>query len=130
MATVKRFEDLEVWKDARELCQMVFKLISKPEFSKDRALKSQANRSSGSIMDNIAEGFDRGENKEFIHFLSISRASCGELRSQLYRAFDRNYITKSEFETAVEKSKGISGRLTNFIKYLKQTDNKGLKFQK
>ncbi len=128
MASIKKFEDLEVWKDARMLCRMIFKLINKPEFKSDRGLSNQINRSSGSVMDNIAEGFDRGGNKEFIYFLGISKASCGEVRSQLYRAFDRNYITKDEFEISIEKTKHISGRLTNLIKYLKQTDNKGLKY--
>ena len=128
MASIKKFEDLEVWKDARMLCRMIFKLINNPKFKSDRGLSNQINRSSGSVMDNIAEGFDRGVNKEFIYFLGISKGSCAEVRSQLTRAFDRNYITKDEFEISIEKTQHISGRITNLIKYLKQTDNKGLKF--
>lgn len=128
MAAVKRFEDLEVWKEARLLCRMIYKLMNKPAFKKDKSLCGQINRSSGSIMDNIAEGFDRGGTKEFKNFLSIAKGSCGEVRAQIYRAADRQYITKEEFDITVEKTQFISGKITNLIKYLKQTDNRGFKF--
>lgn len=89
---IKKFEDLGVWQEARELCKEIFNLISEGDFSKDYALINQINRSSGSVMDNIAEGFGRSGNKEFIQYLSISKASCMEVKSQLYRALDRNYL--------------------------------------
>jgi len=90
MATVRRFEELEMWKQARILAQRIFDLYStSPEFSKDYKLKDQINGSSGSVMDNIAEGFDRGSRNEFVNFLSFSKGSIGEVKSQIYRAFDR-----------------------------------------
>lgn len=92
MGKIERFEDLQVWKLAREISSEVWKLILETELGKDYSLRNQMNRSSGSIMDNIAEGFERNGNREFIQFLSIAKASCGELRSQLYRYRDRNHI--------------------------------------
>lgn len=104
MATIEKFEDLEVWKKARELCKKVFLLTQKEQFSKDFSLKDQR-RSLGSVMDNIAEaclparqGFERGGKKEFIQFLFISKFSLAETRSQLYRSLDYGYITNDEFD--------------------------------
>ncbi len=88
MATIKRFEDLEIWQDARELCKFINRLIERDKFKYNFSLKDQISRSSGSIMDNIAEGFERGGNKEFVNFLTYSKGSTGEVRSQSYRAFD------------------------------------------
>jgi four helix bundle protein len=104
MSKVERFEDLKVWQLARELCQIIHKLTLKEQFSKDFKLIGQIKGSSGSIMDNIAEGFERDGNKEFIQFLSIAKGSCGETRSQLYRAFDNGYIIQDEFDQAYDKT--------------------------
>ncbi len=127
MAKVEKFEDLEVWQLAREICKDISQLFNETELSQDYALKNQVNRSSGSIMDNIAEGFDRNGNKEFIQFLSIAKASCGELRSQLYRVVDRNYINQEQFEkyqnTVLLESKKISA----FTNYLINSELKGSK---
>lgn len=88
MATISKFEDLAIWHNAREFCKDVYALTKHSEFSTDYRFKDQIRASSGSIMDNIAEGFERDGNKEFIQFLFIAKASCGETRSQLYRALD------------------------------------------
>jgi four helix bundle protein len=78
MPRIEKFEDLIIWQEARKLCQEIYRHTSKPPFSKDYSLKDQINASSGSVMDNIAEGFERGGNKEFINFLGISRGSWAE----------------------------------------------------
>src|SRR5450759_4009607 len=91
---IDRFEDLEIWQEARALCNSVFEITSVSPFCSDFKFKDQIRASSGSVMDNIAEGFERGGNKEFIQFLSIAKGSCGETRSQSYRAFDYKYINQ------------------------------------
>jgi four helix bundle protein len=89
---VKNFEDLEIWKDARLLTRGIYQLTRDSKFSKDFALRDQIRRAAVSIMSNIAEGFERGGNQEFIQFLYVAKASCGEVRSQLYVALDQSYV--------------------------------------
>lgn len=129
MATVKQFEDLEIWKLSRILCNDLNNVANNTELRKDYRLYSQIDGSSGSIMDNIAEGFERNGNKEFIQFLSISKASCGETRSQLYRVYDRNYITQEEFNELKEQTLVLSKMINGFIGYLKKSDFKGSKYK-
>lgn len=130
MATIKRFEDLEVWQKAREICNIVLRYIQKYDFSRDFTLSNQIRSSSGSAMDNIAEGFERGGNKEFVQFLSISKGSIGETRSQTYRAFDNKYISEEEFELLKNECLILSDKLGAFINYLKKSGIKGTKFKK
>lgn len=130
MATVNTFEELEIWQLSRVICQDVWDLFEKTTLGNDFELKNQMNRSSGSIMDNIAEGFERNGRREFINFLSFSKGSCGELRSQLYRAFDRKHISKEEFEFLKEKTITESKKIGSFMSYLVKSDNKGSKFDK
>ena len=129
MTTIKRFEDINVWKEARELCKLVFTLTCKEQFSHDFKFIGQIRGSSGSIMDNIAEGFERGGNKEFIQFLFIAKGSCGELKSQLYRALDNCYIESSEFDCSFNKADEVSKLLSSFIKYLRASEMKGQKYK-
>jgi four helix bundle protein len=125
---IDRFEDLEIWKTSRELCKFVFELTSKEIFNKDFKFRDQIRASSGSTMDNIAEGFERGGNKEFLQFLYISKGSCGETRSQGYRAFDFNYITQLELDKLIVLTVAQSAKTANLIKYLKDSELKGAKF--
>ena len=97
MAKIEKFEDLQVWQLAREICHDLWTLFETTSLGKDYELKNQMSRSAGSIMDNIAEGFERNGTREFIQFLSISKGSCGELKSQLYRTLDRKHITQEQF---------------------------------
>lgn len=92
MAKIERFEELEIWREARDLSIAIRNLTRHPEFSKDVRFCSQINSASGSVMDNIAEGFERDGNKEFINFLYIAKGSSGEVRSQAYRALDCGFI--------------------------------------
>ena len=129
MSKVERFEDLKVWQLARELCKEIHKLTLKDSFSRDFKFVRQIKSSSGSVMDNIAEGFERDGNKEFIQFLSISKGSCGETRSQLYRAIDNEYITQEEFNADNEITLECSKMLKGFINYLKDSELKGNKYK-
>jgi four helix bundle protein len=125
---IERFEDMEIWKEARELCKYVFDLTSQELFSKDFKLRDQIRASSGSIMDNIAEGFERGGNKEFMQFLYISKGSCGETRSQCYRVFDQEYISQQQLDQLIMRTLTLSTKIANLIKYLKDSDLKGAKY--
>lgn len=130
MAKIEKFEDIEVWKKARILDNKIFSLVKEfPSLAKDFKLKDQMLASSGSIMDNIAEGFERGGNKEFRQFLSISKGSSGELRSQLYRSLDRKYISAEKFEDCYSLSNEIGKMIKGFMDYLKESDLKGIKYR-
>jgi four helix bundle protein len=129
MATIKTFEELEAWQRARKLSNEIFDKTMNGTFAKDFSLKDQINRSSGSVMDNIAEGFERGGNKEFIQFLSYSKGSCGEVRSQLYRAKDRNHISEQEFELLMYQSIELGKQIGGFMKYLADSEIRGPKYK-
>ena len=122
MATIEKFEDIDAWKKARELCKSIHLL------TKDFSLKDQILRSSGSIMDNIGEGFDRGGKKEFIQFLYKAKASVSETKSQLFRVLDFNYITQYDFEKNCRFCNEIAIMIMGFIKYLSTIVLKGQKF--
>jgi len=126
--TIAGFEDLEIWKDSRELCKIIRELSMREPFNHDFRFRDQINSSSGSIMDNIAEGFDRNGRKEFIQFLSISKGSLGETRSQVYRAFDNKYISQEELENLLERTQKLGIKIGNFINYLKRSPYQGTKY--
>jgi len=129
MATFNRFEDILAWQKVRMLCKLINNYTLNGLFSKDFRLIGQIKGSSGSAMDNIAEGFERGGNKEFIQFLFISKASAGETRSQLYRAIDNKYISKEEFQRAYKLAEEISKLVAGLINHLKSSDIKGDKYK-
>lgn len=129
MGKIQKFEDLEIWSLAREICQLVEFLIQNTNLKTNYSLRDQIDRSSGSIMDNIAEGFERNGNRQFIQFLSIAKGSAGEVKSQSYRAFDKNLITKEQhfkLNEIVELEKNKIGAMMN---YLNNCEMKGLKFK-
>ena len=127
---IKSFEELEIWQTARELSKDIYAISRVGEFSKDFRFVSQITASAGSIMDNIAEGFERDGNKEFLQFLSIAKGSCGELRSQIYRAFDVGYMDEITFNTLLNKAKLLSSSIYFFAQSLKKSDIQGNKYKK
>lgn len=118
MAVISRFEDMEVWQLGRKLVKKIYEITKEPSFVKDFGLSSQIQRAAVSVISNIAEGYERGGKKEFIRFLYIAKASVGEVRCQLYIAFDLNYIAIDEFQKIKGEAEIISSSLSGFIKYL------------
>ncbi|WP_026811014.1 four helix bundle protein [Arenibacter latericius] len=129
MSKINSFEDLNVWKLSRQLNIEMFKILAGKDNNEYGFLINHLYKTSGSIMDNIAEGFERGGNKEFINFLSYSKGSAGELRSQLYRALDVEIIDQSDFEKLHALTIDISKQLSLFRNYLKNSTYKGSKFK-
>ena len=121
---IERFEDIEAWQLARGLSQSVYSLADLTKLGRDYALKEQMLRSSGSIMDNIAEGFDGGTNKEFVRFLQYSKRSCSELQSQLYRCLDQGYCTQERFNELYANVALTRGKIGAFINYLSKHINR------
>jgi len=115
---IERFEDIEAWQLARELCREVYRLTGKPRFSKDYGLKRQIQNAAGSSMHNIAEGFDAEGNPEFVRFLRYAKRSCSEVQSELYVALDQQYISQDEFHEVYEHAGRTRAAIRGFIKYL------------
>lgn len=128
MATIERFEDIEAWKSGRKLRQMVYNLTRNKPFAADFGLLDQIRRAAVSITSNIAEGFERGGNREFIQFLSHAKGSTGEVKDQLYCALDAGYITQAEFEHAYHLAEDATRLIGGFMTYLRQSESKGYKF--
>jgi len=128
--TINNFEDLEIWQLARTFSKEIYQTTNTQDFKRDVRFCSQIRAAAGSIMDNIAEGFEREGTKEFIQFLYVAKGSCGEVRSQLYRALDAGYILDDKCNALLNESKSIGTKIFNMIKYLKQTEITGNKFKK
>ena len=128
MATWSRFEDLPVWQEARILAKDVYQLTATEPFSKDFRFCGQIRAAVGSIMDNIAEGFEKENNKEFIQFLYIAKGSCGEVRSQLHRAKDVEFISNEDYKEYIKRTIDLNTSIYNFIKYLKNSDISGMRY--
>lgn len=127
MAHFKTFEDLEIWKIARIICNDIYEVCFTSDLQKDYKLWNQINGSTGSVMDHVTEGFERDGNKEFIQFLSISKASCGESKSQLYRYLNREYVNQIQVDEISSKMHNCK-QIANFMNYLKNGERKGNKY--
>lgn len=125
MATITKFEDLEIWQLARTQTIDFHEVSSNTLLSKDFELKNQMNSSSGSVMDNIAEDFERSGNIEFKNFLIIAKSSNGEFRSQVYRCLDRKYVNQEKFDDLLRKNISLGNKIMSFITYLQNSNCKG-----
>lgn len=127
---IKKFEEIIAWQKARELCKDIYDItIRNRKFYRDFGLKEQVQRASVSIISNIAEGFERGSNNEFIQYLYIAKGSCGELRAQLYIALDLGYISIIEFDRIIKTVSEVSRLIYYLIESLKVSKIKGAKFK-
>ena len=129
MASFRRFEEIDSWKKARTLTRAVYTISRSGRFGRDFGLRDQIRRASVSIMSNIAEGFDRGGNREFIQFLSIARGSAAEVCSQLYVALDAGYIDPDRFDELQEQSEEITRLIGGLIRHLRSSSYKGRKYR-
>jgi four helix bundle protein len=118
MAKAEKFEELIVWQEARQLRTEVYAATKNGAFSKDFEMRGQIRAAGLSVMNNIAEGFERGSNKEFAHFLNIAKGSAGEVRSILYAALDEVYVASDQFERLRERAFSVSRRCSKLITYL------------
>ncbi len=129
MATITRFEDIQAWQKARELTRSVYQATNRPAFRLDWPLRDQIRRAAVSVMSNIAEGFERGGDREFIQFLSIAKGSTGEIRAQLYVAYDAGYLAQQDFQTLQDAALGTGSLIGGFMKYLLVSRKGGVKFK-
>jgi four helix bundle protein len=129
VAGITKFEDIEAWKKARDLTKIIYAITSTGDFARDFGLRNQMRRASVSVMSNIAEGFEREGNKEFLQFLSLAKGSAGEVRAQSYVALDAGLITESEFSQLYSLSVEVSSLLRGFMNYLSTSDYRGGKYR-
>ena len=129
MAAVKDFEELAIFQKARELSKKIYPITQKGEFKNDFRFVQQIRAAAGSVMDNIAEGFERTGNKEFLNFLYIAKSSCGEVRSQLIRANDVGYLSSEEYSELYAECRKLSAGIMNFIKEIKSSEMEGAKYK-
>ncbi len=127
---IERFEDILAWQKARQLTREIYTASNRGQFARDFGLLDQTRRASVSIMGNIAEGFERGGDKEFSQFLSIAKGSSGEVRSHLYVALDQKFLSQPEFESLSLQATEISRMISGLMNYLKRSDLRGSKFKR
>lgn len=120
MPKIQRFEDLQAWQKARQLTNTIDDLASASRFVRDPYLRDQIRRAAGSVMHNIAEGFDSGSGPEFIRFLKMARRSASEVQSELYQALDRRYITEDERIQAHAIATEAKRLINGLIAYLRK----------
>lgn len=130
MATIERFEDLECWKAARKLRQAAYRFTRTRAFATDYALVNQIRRAAQSVTANIAEGFEREGNREFVQFLSQAKGSVGEVKDELYTALDEGYITQSDFDSTYALAEDTTRLLGGFMSYLRRAEATGSKFKR
>ncbi|SNS23087.1 four helix bundle protein [Belliella buryatensis] len=124
---INSFEDLEIWQMARELASFIRVNATNQSFKNDFRFVSQINSAAGSVMDNIAEGFERDGNREFIQFLYIAKGSCGEVRSQAYRAFDADFFNQEQLNSILKITETLKFKINGLIMTLKNSGGKGYK---
>ena len=129
MPTIKQLEDLEVWRAAQALTKTIYRVSSTGQFARDFQLTNQIRRSAISVMSHIAEGFERDGNREFEHFLATAKGSCGEVRSQLFIAFDQGYVALNEFQSFCQEATKVSRRLSALMNHLRQSQMRGRKYK-
>ena len=129
MAKIRKFEDIESWKRARKLTKEVYTVTAQERFSGDFGLRNQIRRAAVSILLNIAEGFERGGDKEFLQFLAIAKGSSGEVRAQLYVALDLEYISSAQFDALAQAATEVSQLLSGFMKYLRESTLRGSRYR-
>ena len=129
MAKISKFEDIEAWQLAREMTKTIYAISNDGAFARDFGLRDQIRRASVSIMSNIAEGFERGGDKEFFQFVSLAKGSSGEVRAQLYVALDAGYIDQQTFSRLSDMATQINRMLAGLMKYLRSSELKGSKYK-
>lgn len=126
---INRFEDIESWKRARRLTNEIYQTTGTGKFARDFGLRDQIRRASISILSNVAEGFERGGDKEFLQFLAVAKGSCGEVRAQLYIALDQGYLAPKVFEELSRNAVEIGQLISGFMKYLGNSELRGSKYR-
>ncbi len=129
MSELERFEDLIGWQRARDLTREVYRVSASGAFGKDYALRDQIRRATISVLSNVAEGFERGGDNEFVQFLAVAKGSAGEVRSQLYIALNQGYLSEGQFKELSQKAAEISRLLAGLIAYLQTSELKGSKYR-
>jgi len=129
MSAIEIFEDIQAWQKARELTKAIYALSNDGQFARDFGLRDQIRRASVSIMSNIAEGFGRGGNKEFIQFLSTAKGSASEVQAQLYVALDAGYINQEQFQKLYSETEATARMIAGLLRYLQNSDFKGAKYK-